>query len=117
MCVISMILATDVHYREEHAVVSGILFEKWESDNPLQEISLKVNEINDYVPGQFYKRELPCIKALLDGMVNVDIHYTAEGIDTETAKQYIRNMHGEYRIPTLLKRVDALCRIPLNNEG
>lgn len=48
-----MILATDVDYRDKYAVVSGILFEKWESHKPVQEVSLKVSKINDYVPGQF----------------------------------------------------------------
>ena len=35
---------------------------------------------------------------------------TAVGIDATTAAEHIRTMHGEHRIPTLLKRADQLAR-------
>ncbi len=35
---------------------------------------------------------------------------TAAGIDAEEAAQNIARMHGAFRIPTMLKRVDRLCR-------
>lgn len=35
---------------------------------------------------------------------------TAVGMDLAQAKAHITSMHGEHRIPTLLKRVDQLCR-------
>ena len=35
---------------------------------------------------------------------------TAVGMTLEEAKANIASMHGEHRIPTLLKRVDQLCR-------
>jgi deoxyribonuclease V len=35
---------------------------------------------------------------------------TAAGISADRAVQHIRSMHGPYRIPTLLKRADVLCR-------
>jgi len=35
---------------------------------------------------------------------------TAVNIDLEEAKNAILSMHGEYRLPTLLKKVDSLCR-------
>jgi len=38
------------------------------------------------------------------------LYVTAAGIDAETAADRIRAMHGPFRIPTLLKRCDALCR-------
>lgn len=38
------------------------------------------------------------------------LYVTAIGVDEEVARQYITNMSGPYRIPTLLKRVDQLCR-------
>ncbi|MCB9920642.1 MAG: hypothetical protein H6822_00590 [Planctomycetaceae bacterium] len=37
---------------------------------------------------------------------------SAAGIDQHIAADSIRRMHGENRIPTLLKRVDTLSRIP-----
>lgn len=56
-------------------------------------------------------QDTPKNTELLRGKSKRPLFITAEGIDTETARLYIKNMHGEYRIPTLLKRVDALCRI------
>ncbi len=35
---------------------------------------------------------------------------TAEGIEVKKAAELIKNMHGEFRIPTLLKAVDQLSR-------
>jgi deoxyribonuclease V len=35
---------------------------------------------------------------------------TSVGVDTTTAARWIRGMHGEHRIPTLLARADRLCR-------
>lgn len=35
---------------------------------------------------------------------------TAVGIDPRVAAEHVRAMHGEFRIPTLLRRVDALAR-------
>lgn len=35
---------------------------------------------------------------------------TAAGMDVEDACARVSSMHGAHRIPTLLKRVDALCR-------
>jgi len=38
------------------------------------------------------------------------LYITSEGIELEIAADLILNMHGIYRIPTLLKKVDQLCR-------
>lgn len=38
------------------------------------------------------------------------LYVTAEGIGLEVAKEAVRSMHGEHRIPTLLKLVDSECR-------
>ena len=127
-----------------------------------------MSDVQPYQSGQFYKRELPCLLALLekiemplsyiivDGFVHLDankkaglgkylyhaleekiavigvakntyknatnnieiyrgqskkpLYITAEGLQLEVAKEYIHAMAGDFRIPTLLKRVDQLCR-------
>ncbi len=124
--------------------------------------------VAEYEPGQFYKRELPCVLALLqqleqlpefiviDGYVYLDgnqrpgfgkhlyealagksviigvaksrfkdtpaeteifrggskraLYVTAVGISAAEAKGFIMRVHGEHRIPTLLKRVDQLSK-------
>jgi len=38
------------------------------------------------------------------------LYITAAGIDLEEAKDLIRSMHGAFRLPTFIKRVDRLCR-------
>lgn len=38
------------------------------------------------------------------------LYVTAAGMEPEKAAEFIRLMHGEYRIPTLLKRADRLSR-------
>jgi deoxyribonuclease V len=35
---------------------------------------------------------------------------SAVGVDLEIAKNHIVEMHGEFRMPTLLKLVDGICR-------
>lgn len=59
-----MILAIDVHYKENYAKTVGLLFQ-WEDENPKEIITVKIPEVEEYIPGQFYKRELPCILKLL----------------------------------------------------
>lgn len=48
--------------------------------------------------------------SVIRGKSSTPLFVTSVGIDTQTAAQFIRQMHGSYRIPTLLKRVDSLCR-------
>jgi len=164
-----MILAIDVDYRANNtALAAGVLFSDWQSEVPTEEVCITVQNVAEYIPGQFYKRELPCILAVLqasehivdtivvDGFVSLGndkkpglgqhlwetleekipvigvaksafkdtpsntqvwrgtsakpLYVTSVGIALEMAKVFVQNMHGEYRLPTLLKRVDYLCR-------
>ncbi len=163
-----MIIAVDVAYQKETALAGGILFHDWADKKPLQEMVVTCPIPDNYIPGHFYRRELPCIEALLeqiqtapdciliDGFVHLGrsrepglgkhlrnivgenigvigvaktpfrdtprscevlrgksrkpLYVTADGIAAERAKFLITRMHGKYRIPTLLKCVDRLCR-------
>ena len=60
-----MILAIDVHYKEDYAKSVGVLFQ-WNDAEPQQLITATRNDVAPYEPGQFYKRELPCIMQLLE---------------------------------------------------
>lgn len=55
-----MILAIDVHYIDNVAKVVAVLFE-WDDIKIKQEFSEKILVNSEYIPGQFYMRELPCI--------------------------------------------------------
>ncbi|HET8564411.1 MAG TPA: endonuclease V [Candidatus Binatia bacterium] len=162
-----MIACLDVDYRDTTAYAAAITFREWLDATPAEEGVVAVSDVQPYEPGQFFRRELPCLLAVLrmlygvavvivDGYVWLDdmrkpglgahlyralngqvavigvakskfreahgacevtrgasirpLYITAAGMDSEAAAQHIRSMHGCYRIPTLLKRVDCLCR-------
>lgn len=161
-----MIACLDVDYRDDHAAVACLLFTSWTDETETQQISKRIDDVAPYVSGEFYKRELPCLLAVLepiaetlttviiDGYVYLapekkglggylfqaldqkipvvgvaktrfheapsvavlrgDSHnplfVTSVGLDVQQAGEYIKQMHGDFRLPTLLKKVDRLCR-------
>ncbi|HEX3148507.1 MAG TPA: endonuclease V [Gemmataceae bacterium] len=169
---IIMIAFVDVDYREVGAVAAAVLASAWTDAVPTAEFTTFVPSVADYVPGEFYRRELPCIEAILnrcpavpnvviiDGYVwlgpdrpglgaklhealgfrtpvvgvaktafksaasiAIEVHrsasrqplwVTAIGTDPTTAAEAIRTMHGSYRIPSLIRRVDQVARTALS---
>jgi deoxyribonuclease V len=163
-----MILAVDVQYSENNAVAAGVLIENWQDEKAQKECVSLIEGVAGYEPGNFFKRELPCILKLIaehrlkpeiiivDGYVFLDgfskaglgkhlydalngevsvvgiakkrfkdidsrfevyrgssrkpLYVTAVGMDLEQAKRNVSSMHGENRLPTLIKRADQLCR-------
>jgi deoxyribonuclease V len=55
-----MILAIDVHYKTDYAKAVAVLFEPGDAA-ARRTITERIEQVKDYEPGQFYKRELPCI--------------------------------------------------------
>jgi len=49
-------------------------------------------------------------RAILRGESIKPLYITALGIDLDEAAELVRGMHGDYRMPTLLKEVDGVCR-------
>lgn len=47
---------------------------------------------------------------VLRGKSEKPLIVTAEGMDVRDAAQKIASMHGDYRVPALLRAVDRLCR-------
>jgi deoxyribonuclease V len=163
-----MIACVDVDYRNEGAVAACVLFRDWGDPAAAAEHVERIAHVEEYVPGQFYRRELPCLLTVLaalpappevivvDGYVWLDgagrpglgahlyealkraipilgvaktrfdscivaipvrrggsrrpLFVTAAGLDVAEAARQVECMHGAFRIPTLLKRVDELCR-------
>ena len=164
-----MIACLDVDYKENEAQIACLLFEDWKDEHPHSITTLEIRDIQEYVPGQFYKRELPCIIQVLEkittpldvividgyvwlkdeqspglgaylyehlnetipivgvaknkykddqgcsgkvlrGQSAKPLYVTVAGMDLTAALAHIKNMHGSYRIPTLLKLVDQSCR-------
>lgn len=59
-------LALDTYYLEEDdAYTVGVLFDRWTDSEPQEIITTHTHDFASYIPGEFYKRELPCILDLL----------------------------------------------------
>jgi deoxyribonuclease V len=172
-----MILAFDTYYSEKQAKTVAIGFDHWTDAQPKEVFTETLSGVADYQPGEFYRRELPCIISLMkkidlagveaiiiDGFVVLDdsgkpglgghlydhlkkemavigvaksnfalndnckrevfrgqserpLYITALGIDLDDAGKRIRNMHGDYRIPTLLKYLDSLTKQSTGSAG
>lgn len=60
-----MILAIDSYYFENKAKTVCLIFEQWNSLEIKNSFTEITSNIENYVPGEFYKRELPCIISLI----------------------------------------------------
>lgn len=165
-----MLLAIDVYYAKNGmALAVGVLF-NWGDSEPQQIIQTQLENIADYEPGAFYKRELPCLLSvinkvdilmleaiIIDGYVYLDnnkqaglgkhlydklaqkiavigvaktsyfnnqqtvvevyrgesqnpLYVSSVGYDLNKAETHIKHMHGNYRIPDILKTLDKLTK-------
>ncbi|MGA1263352.1 MAG: endonuclease V [Prochlorothrix sp.] len=48
--------------------------------------------------------------AVYRGTSQRPLYVTAAGVELAVAQGWVQQMHGDYRLPTLLKAVDRLCR-------
>lgn len=70
-----MILAFDVQYTENQAKAVAIAFDNWNDDKPTAVYTKEIDGIAEYEPGAFYKRELPCIMAILEDIAPSSIDF------------------------------------------
>ena len=61
-----MILALDSYYKDDICNTSLVVFEDIKSDKPLYTDTIYTKVTSDYIPGEFYKRELPGIIKILE---------------------------------------------------
>lgn len=61
-----MILAVDVDYRDWGAAVGGIFFTDFKDEKEQGIFKSDCYDIEEYKPGEFYRRELPCILKLIE---------------------------------------------------
>lgn len=82
-----MILAFDTYYFENKAKTVCLVFDNWNESDKFSTFTEILEDINEYIPGEFYKREMPCILSLfqnihipnieaiiVDGFVFLDDH-------------------------------------------
>ncbi|ADG66357.1 conserved hypothetical protein [Planctopirus limnophila DSM 3776] len=64
-----MIACVDVGYQVQSALAACVTISDWKAELPQGSHTVEIPSIEDYIPGEFYKRELPCIKAVLNQLV------------------------------------------------
>ncbi|HEY2294899.1 MAG TPA: endonuclease V [Thermoanaerobaculia bacterium] len=162
----ALVACVDVDYRDTIAVAAGVWLRGWTASEAEVEVMTAISEVAPYQPGEFYRRELPCVLAVLErgpaaDVVVVDgyvwlgperaglgaylyqalgertvvvgvaksrfvgatdavpvyrgdsrspLYVTAAGVSAEEAAGWVERMHGPYRVPAMLKRVDQLAR-------
>jgi len=68
-----MIAAIDVHYNDDASASAGaVVFSDYSDSTGYRTYVRNISRVEKYVPGQFYRRELPCIMAIL-GMIEEEI--------------------------------------------
>ena len=163
-----MLVSLDVDYRPDATVAACVLFQDWGDAAEAAHFVDRGPPADAYVPGEFYRRELPALlrvlalvpqpptTVIIDGYVWLGeddrpglgahlyealgrrvpvigvaktafhstgsavpvlrgqslrpLFVTAIGMETQVAADQVRRMHGNSRIPTMLSRVDRLCR-------
>ena len=61
-----MIAAFDVYYLPSGCSAAALVFSNYEDAKPTAEFSHYLSNVEEYVSGAFFKRELPCILSLLE---------------------------------------------------
>ncbi|WP_428233014.1 endonuclease V [Flavobacterium sp.] len=61
-----MILAFDTYYFDGKAKTVCIEFTKWNQSENFKVHTEIIGNVEEYIPGEFYRRELPCIISLLN---------------------------------------------------
>ncbi len=67
-----MFFCTDVHYTDDSARAAGVGFWHSTDSEPTRRFVEQIDGVQPYEPGSFYKRELPCLLALLDAIRAVE---------------------------------------------
>ncbi|KAF2510655.1 endonuclease V [Flavobacterium zhairuonense] len=65
-----MILAFDTYYYDNKAKTVCLEFTEWNQEKDFKIHTEIIDNVSEYIPGEFYKRELPCILSLLN---NIDL--------------------------------------------
>ncbi len=60
-----MFAVLDAAYSQSHASVACVVFDAWDSHQPLSEYVMRSAAAASYEPGAFYKRELPLLLEVL----------------------------------------------------
>jgi deoxyribonuclease V len=68
-----MLLAFDTYYTGQKAHTACVIFNTWGDAQPQAVYTETRDGVEEYRPGEFYKRELPCILSLLEQIAINDV--------------------------------------------
>jgi len=74
-----MKIVLDVAYHHCHAVAGLVRFREWDSDRPVSWRTIVCPAPGPYVPGEFYRRELPCLIRALESIPPDYSHVLIDG--------------------------------------
>lgn len=63
-----MLACLDVDYRDSFAVAACLLFDAWTAQAATAQAVIPIAAAARYEPGQFYRRELPCLLTVLEAV-------------------------------------------------
>ncbi|TWT68830.1 endonuclease V [Crateriforma conspicua] len=73
------IACLDVGYAEAAARAACVVIADWRASIPVAEHVAKIHEVKEYQPGEFYRRELPCIQAVLEKLDQPPTYVVVDG--------------------------------------
>ncbi len=94
-------LILDVYYQENHetndttATVTGVRFQGIEQSDIISEHIIEIDKVAPYESGQFYKREMPCLLALINqieepfDVIIIDGYVFLDGISKAGLGKYL----------------------------
>jgi deoxyribonuclease V len=68
-----LIVSVDVDYRDDLAVAAAVCFRGWSATEVEHTAVLAFRDVAPYKPGEFYKRELPCLLGVLGRVPRADV--------------------------------------------
>lgn len=85
-----MILAFDTYYYDGKAKTVCLEFEKWDESKDFKIHTEIIENVEEYIPGEFYRRELPCILSLLNqiDLAKVDVIIVDSFVYLDDDKKY-----------------------------
>ncbi len=96
----------DVYYYENYANAACVVFSLSENEEKvIAQYSSVIDDVHEYIPGQFYKRELPCLLKVFDEVEEeLDIIITDSFVWLEEGKKGL----GAYLYESLDKTIPVI---------
>jgi deoxyribonuclease V len=96
------IAALDVGYQADAARAAGVVFSYWTDEAPDEEHVVDVAGVAPYEPGAFYRRELPCLLAVVAVLTPVDLVIVDGFVDLAPDRPGLgRHLHEALGVPVI----------------